>query len=453
MGFFGCILTLFFIVCKGFPIRLPAEISMKTIAIIGVQWGDEGKGKIVHLLSRKADVICRYQGGNNAGHTVVTGGEKYVLHLIPSGILNENKICIIGNGVVVNPYALKEEIEILREAGIDCTGRLFVSNRAMLILPYHIELDNAYEEALGIGTTKRGIGPAYTYKYARMGIRPCDLAETSYMERMVDLTLEEVNATLSGRFGREPLEKADVLDTVREYRSILAPHVEDTSKLLRRSIAQGKRVIFEGAQGVLLDVDFGSYPYVTSSNPSVGGILTGLGVEPKMVGRIVGVTKAYTTRVGGGPFPTELHDERGEALREKGGEFGASTGRPRRCGWFDAVATRYAAEVSGIDTIAMTKLDVLDGLESVQVCTHYRIDGKETGEFPANADVLARAEPVYREYEGWKSIAGIREEGGLPGSARRYIEELEKLLETRIAILSTGPDERETIFREQVSFR
>jgi adenylosuccinate synthase len=429
------------------------EISMKTIAIIGVQWGDEGKGKIVHLLSRRADVICRYQGGNNAGHTVVTGGEKYVLHLIPSGILNEDKVCIIGNGVVVNPYALKEEIDILAKAGIDCGGRLFVSNRAMLILPYHIELDRAYEEALGIGTTMRGIGPAYTYKYARLGIRACDLAEASYMDRLVNLTLEEVNATLSGRFGREPLKKADVLDTVKECRNILAPYVADTAGLLRGSIAQGKRVIFEGAQGVLLDVDFGSYPYVTSSNPSAGGILTGLGVGPKMVGRIVGVTKAYTTRVGGGPFPTELHDERGEALRERGGEFGASTGRPRRCGWFDAVATRYAAEVSGADSLAMTKLDVLDGMESVQVCTHYRVDGGETDEFPANADVLARAEPVYREYEGWKGIAGIRKEGDLPESVHRYVAALEKLLGTSIAILSTGPDERDTIFREQVLFR
>jgi adenylosuccinate synthase len=425
---------------------------MQTIAIVGVQWGDEGKGKIVHLLSDEADVICRYQGGNNAGHTVVTGGKKYVLHLIPSGILNEEKMCIIGNGVVVNPYALKEEIEILREAGVDCRGRLFVSNRAMLIMPYHIELDIAYEEALGIGTTKRGIGPAYTYKYARMGIRPCDLVETPYVERLLDLALEEVNATLAGRFDREPLVKADVLDTVREYREILAPYVADTSAMLRRSIARGKRVIFEGAQGVLLDVDFGSYPYVTSSNPSAGGILTGLGVGPGMVGRVLGVTKAYTTRVGGGPFPTELHDDTGEAIRKKGGEFGASTGRPRRCGWFDAVATRYAAEVCGVDRLALTKLDVLDGLETIQVCSHYRVDGRETDEFPANADVLGRVEPVYREYEGWKNLSGVKDEGELPGSARRYVEELEKLLGMRVAIVSTGPDELDTIFRERISF-
>jgi adenylosuccinate synthase len=285
-----------------------------------------------------------------------------------------------------------------------------------------------------------------------MGIRPCDLVETPYVERLLDQALEEVNATLSGRFGREPLVRADLMDTVREYREILAPYVADTSRMLRRSIARGKRVIFEGAQGVLLDVDFGSYPYVTSSNPSAGGILAGLGVGPGMVDQVLGVTKAYTTRVGGGPFPTELHDETGDAIRKKGGEFGASTGRPRRCGWFDAVATRYAAEVCGVDRLAMTKLDVLDGLETIQVCTHYRVDGRETDEFPANADVLDRVEPVYREYEGWKNLSGVKEEGALPGSARRYVEELEKLLGIRVAIVSTGPDELDTIFRERISF-
>jgi len=425
---------------------------MKTLAIIGVQWGDEGKGKIVHLLSEKADVICRYQGGNNAGHTVVTAGKKYVLHLIPSGILNESKICIIGNGVVVNPYALRDEIETLNREGIDCTSRLFVSHRATLILPYHIELDHAYEEALGIGTTKRGIGPAYTYKYARLGIRSCDLTEPSYVERLVDLALDEVNATLSGRFGRQPIKKADILRAVQEYADILGPYVADTSKIVRQSIGEGKRVIFEGAQGVLLDVDFGSYPYVTSSSSSSGGIMTGLGIGPKMVDCIMGVTKAYTTRVGGGPFPSELEDKVGDAIRKKGGEFGASTGRPRRCGWFDAVATRYAVEVSGVDRLAMMKFDVLDGLDTIRVCTRYQIDGRETDEFPANADALARAVPVYRDFEGWKSITGVRDEGDLPPSTRQYIGELEKLMGLKVAIISTGPDQLDTIFREPVSF-
>ncbi len=428
------------------------ERIMKTIAVIGAQWGDEGKGKIVHLLSERADVICRYQGGNNAGHTVVTGGNKYVLHLLPSGILHEDKVCIIGNGLVVNPYALRDEMETLKEDGIECTSRLFVSDRASLIMPYHLELDHAYEEALGIGTTKRGIGPAYTYKYARMGVRPCDLREVSYLERIVGLALDEVNATLSGRFGRDPLKLSDVMETLDEYARILEPFVADTSKILRQHIDEGRKVIFEGAQGVLLDVDFGSYPYVTSSSPSAGGILTGLGIGPKMVGEILGVTKAYTTRVGGGPFPTELEDETGEHIRHAGGEFGASTGRPRRCGWFDAVCTRHAVRVSGIDRLAMTKFDVLDGLETLRVCTHYRIDGKETDEFPANAERLARAVPVYREFKGWDSIAGIRKYGDLHASCTHYTEELERLLGVPISIVSTGPDEKDTIFRERIAF-
>ncbi len=425
---------------------------MKTIAVIGAQWGDEGKGKIVHLLSERADVICRYQGGNNAGHTVVTGENKYVLHLIPSGILNENKVGIIGNGLVVNPYALREEIETLRSAGIDCSSRLYVSDRVSLIMPYHIELDHAYEEELGIGTTRRGIGPAYTYKYARMGVRPCDLNEEAYLKRVMGFALDEVNSTLSGRFGRDPFKLADVMETLDEYARILEPFVTDTSKLLRRHIDGGSRVIFEGAQGVLLDVDLGSYPYVTSSSPSAGGILTGLGIGPKMVGAILGVTKAYTTRVGGGPFPTELEDETGEYIRKKGGEFGASTGRPRRCGWFDAVCTRYAVRVSGIDRLAMTKVDVLDGLETLRVCTRYRIDGKETEEFPASIERLARAVPVFREFKGWDSIAGIRKYRDLPTSCVLYTEELEKLLGVPISIISTGPDVKDTLFRERIAF-
>jgi adenylosuccinate synthase len=424
------------------------EKVMKSLAVLGVQWGDEGKGKIVHLLSDKADIICRYQGGNNAGHTVVTGGRKYVLHLIPSGILNEDKICIIGNGVVVNPYALRDEMNTLKEAGVSCVSRLFVSDRATLIMPYHIELDNAYEESLGIGTTRRGIGPAYSYKYARLGIRPCDLEEPEYMERVVGFALEEVNATLAGRFGRKPVKKSDVMDTVKEYRGILKPFIADTSMMLRKGMAEDKRVIFEGAQGVLLDVDFGSYPYVTSSNPSAGGILTGLGIGPSMVNEIVGVTKAYTTRVGGGPFPTELDDDTGEYIRKKGGEFGASTGRPRRCGWFDAVCTRYAIEVSGVDRLAMTKFDVLDGLDTINVCTHYSVDGEKISEFPANAERLGRAVPLYREFRGWERIAGIRDYGQLPETAVEYIDELEKLLGVPISIVSTGPEERNTILRE-----
>lgn len=423
--------------------------KMKSVVVLGAQWGDEGKGKIVHMLSEHADVVCRYQGGNNAGHTIVTSGSKYVLHLIPSGILKPGTVCIIGNGVVVNPFALQEELDMLKGAGIDCTSRLFISDRASLIMPYHIALDHAYEKALGIGTTKRGIGPAYTFKYARMGIRPCDLTESGYMERMVELALEEVNSTLVGRFGMERAKKDDVLRAAEEYTRILEPYVCNTSELLRRLSGEGKSLLFEGAQGVLLDVDFGSYPYVTSSNSSAGGVLTGLGTGPRSVERVLGIAKAYLTRVGGGPFPTEIEDETGELIRKRGGEFGASTGRPRRCGWFDAVGLRHAVTVSGIDSIAMTKFDVLDGFDTVKVCTGYRIDGEETGDFPANADVLERAVPVYEELEGWTDLAGVTDYDELPETARAYVARLEKIIGVPISIVSTGPDERETILREE----
>jgi adenylosuccinate synthase len=425
---------------------------MQTIAVIGAQWGDEGKGKIVHHLSERADVVCRYQGGNNAGHTVVTEGRKYVLHLLPSGILNEEKTCIIGNGLVVNPFALRDEIDMLNHDGIDCSSRLFVSDRVSLIMPYHIELDNAYEEALGIGTTKRGIGPAYAYKYARIGIRPCDLWEHAYMERMVKHALDDVNATLVGRFGREPVALQTVMDVVEAYKEILSPFVADTSKMLGQLIDQGRKIIFEGAQGVLLDVDFGTYPFVTSSSPSSGGILTGLGIGPRHVEEIIGISKAYTTRVGSGPFPTELEDKIGARIREAGGEFGASTGRPRRCGWFDAVCTRYAVRVSGIDRVAMTKFDVLDGFDTLKVCTHYDIDGSITDEFPANTDKLERVKPVYREFKGWDAIAGIRNYDDLPETCVHYTEEMEKLIGVPISIISTGPDEKDTIFRHPISY-
>jgi adenylosuccinate synthase len=344
--------------------------------------GDEGKGKIVHLLSGKADVICRYQGGYNAGHTVITGGKKYVLHLIPSGILKENTLCVIGNGVVVNPNALKEELDMLREGGITPDSRLFVSDRAHVIMPYHIELDAASEEASGrIGTTKRGIGPAYAFKYARLGIRVCDLAEPSYLKNVLPHIIDEVNTTLVERYHNPAVSQQNIMKTIEEYFEILRPFIADTTGIIHQSLQQKKELLFEGAQGALLDVDFGSYPYVTSSNPVSGGILTGLGIGPKAVGRVLGVSKAYTTRVGGGPFPTELQGSTGDIIRERGGEFGASTGRPRRCGWFDAVAVKYALSVSGVDAVAMTKFDVLDGFEKVFVCTHYEIDGKKQRSF------------------------------------------------------------------------
>ncbi|UCB46900.1 MAG: adenylosuccinate synthase [Spirochaetota bacterium] len=421
---------------------------MSSIAIIGAQWGDEGKGKIVHLLSGFTDVICRYQGGNNAGHTVVTEGKKWVFHLIPSGILKE-KLCIIGNGVVLNPSAFQEEVGMLEKEGYDLKSKLWVSDRVNLIMPYHIELDTAYEESLGIGTTKRGIGPAYSFKYARMGIRLCDLSEKEYLNTIVDHTLDEVNSTLSGRFGKKPIEKQDIMRSIEEYARILEPYTRDTSNLLHGYIAEGKKVIFEGAQGSLLDVDFGTYPFVTSSNPTTGGILTGLGVGPKSVGKILGVVKAYTTRVGEGPFPTELLDETGEYIRKRGSEFGASTGRPRRCGWLDLVSVRYAIRIAGLEKLAMTKFDVLDGIEKIKVCTEYNIDGKTTNEFPANSSVLERAQPVYEELNGWESTFGVRKYEELPNQAQDYIKALEDMLGVPITIVSTSPDEKDTIIRDE----
>jgi adenylosuccinate synthase len=424
---------------------------MNTIAIVGAQWGDEGKGKIVHLLSEHADVVCRYQGGNNAGHTVVSGKKKWVFHLLPSGIVKKGTICIIGNGVVINPYAFQKEFDSVVQEGIDIGSRLLVSSRAHLIMPYHIELDKAYEEALGIGTTKRGIGPAYTHKYARIGIRVCDLFEPDYLDWIVDRVLEEVNATIAGRFKRSPIEKKAVMSELGKYREIMSNYHADTSELLDAHIKKGSRIIFEGAQGALLDVDFGTYPYVTSSSPTAGGILTGLGVGSGAVGQVLGVIKAYTTRVGEGPFPTELSDEVGERIREIGSEFGASTGRPRRCGWFDAVAAKYAIKVSGIQKLAMTKFDVLDGMEKLLVCTGYRIDGEEAKLFPANPWTLGRAVPLYSEFAGWDRTAGVRSYENLPAEARSYIDALERFLGVPISVVSTGPDENETIIRETLT--
>ncbi|MBN2324441.1 MAG: adenylosuccinate synthase [Spirochaetes bacterium] len=420
---------------------------MKTVVILGAQWGDEGKGKIVHLLSDRADVVCRYQGGNNAGHTVVSGGKKWVFHLLPSGILKEKKACIIGNGVVLDPYAFSEEMTLVQNEGVDTASRLYVSDRAHLIMPYHRALDSMYEESLGIGTTKRGIGPAYSYKYARIGIRLCDLDEREYLEWITKRALDEVNATIVGKYGRNPVTVREVMDALEEYGEIMKGYVTDTSRLLAEYLKEGRRIIFEGAQGVLLDVDFGTYPYVTSSNPVTGGVLTGLGIGPGAVGQVLGVVKAYTTRVGEGPFPTELEGPTGESIRERGCEFGASTGRPRRCGWFDAVAVRYAVRVSGVQALAMTKFDVLDGIDRLPVCTGYRIDGRDTDRFPANVFVLERAVPVYEEFAGWESTAGVKRYEDLPAEATRYIAALEKLIGVPISIVSTGPDETETIIR------
>jgi adenylosuccinate synthase len=417
------------------------------IAIIGAQWGDEGKGKIVDLLTPRFSYVARYQGGHNAGHTVFVRGEKFVLHLIPSGILHPGVTCVIGNGVVVDPEALFREIDALATHGIDATGRLLVSDKAHLILPYHRELDVLSEARRGerrIGTTSRGIGPAYEDKIARRGLRVTDLAHPHVVEEHVRENVSARNKVIVDSH----VEWRTVLDALLALGERLRPLSADTSAVLGRAIAGGEHVLFEGAQGTLLDVDHGTYPYVTSSNASIGGVCTGLGVPASAIGGVLGVAKAYTTRVGEGPLPTELEGELGHRLRESGQEYGASTGRPRRCGWFDAVAVRYAVRVNGLDALALTKLDVLDGMERLDICTAYRCGDRVLTDFPADLQLLAGCEPVYESMTGWSEpTRGVREFGALPAGAQRYVRALEEASGVPAAIISTGSDRDDTIVR------
>jgi adenylosuccinate synthase len=421
----------------------------KNLTVIGAQWGDEGKGKIVDLLTPRFSVVARYQGGHNAGHTVYVGGQKFVLHLIPSGILHPGVTCVIGNGVVVDPQALFAEVDELARLGIDVDGRLFVSDRAHLILPYHRELDVLSEARRGerrIGTTSRGIGPAYEDKIARRGIRVCDLANPSVLEEGVRENVKARNRVILDT----TLDWQQVYDELAAWGERLRPWIADASVLVNDAIAAGRPVLFEGAQGTMLDVDHGTYPFVTSSNSSAGGVCTGLGVPPRAVGTVLGVVKAYTTRVGEGPLPTELHGEVGDRLRETGQEYGASTGRPRRCGWFDAVAVRFAARVNGLDALALTKLDVLDGLGRISVCTGYRCGGRVLPEFPADLKLLAGCEPIYEELPGWSGhTRGVKRYDDLPREAQAYIARLETLTGVPAGILSTGSDREETIIRDE----
>ena len=417
------------------------------IVVLGAQWGDEGKGKIVDLMTPFFSVVARYQGGHNAGHTVYVGGRKFVLHLIPSGILHQGVTCIIGNGVVIDPQALFAEIEELAGLGIDVGDRLLISEKAHLILPYHRELDilsEARRAERKIGTTSRGIGPAYEDKIGRRGIRVCDLVDTQALA-------DEVRANVDAR---NQIIKESTLDWNAVYSELLTSGermrrwTADTSLFLATAIDQGKRVLFEGAQATMLDIDHGTYPYVTSSNASIGGVCTGLGVPPRAIHGVLGVVKAYTTRVGEGPLPTELFGEMAERLRESGQEYGASTGRPRRCGWYDAVVARYAVRVNGLDALALTKLDVLDGLDELQICTGYRIDGRVVTEFPAN--LAAGCEAVYETMPGWKEpTRGARQFEELPDEAQNYIKRLEEVSGVDCAIVSTGSDRDETIIRRE----
>ena len=422
-----------------------------SVVVVGIQWGDEGKGKIVDLLTEKADMVVRFQGGNNAGHTLVAEGKKFVFHLIPSGILHKEKMCVIGNGVVIDPFVLLEEMETLEKEGLAVTpDRLKISSRAHLILPYHRSLDLAREDKSGkkIGTTGRGIGPAYEDKVGRRGIRVADfLAPEVFAQKLAENT-EWVNFVLTRYLGKDPLGPGEFEGLDDTLRDRLRPFVTDTSVLLHEALQESKAILYEGAQGALLDVDHGTYPYVTSSNTVTGNVCSGSGVGPTTIKEVVGVLKAYTTRVGGGPFPTELFDETGQALRDRGAEYGATTGRPRRCGWFDAVAVRHAVRINGVTSLALTKLDVLDDLETIKVCTSYRLDGASRESFPALASELERVEPAYETLKGWqRDISGCRTWEELPDKARAYISYIEKMAGVPVDIVSVGSDRAQTIIR------
>lgn len=421
------------------------------LAVVGAQWGDEGKGKIVDLLTPSFSIVARYQGGHNAGHTVFVNGRKFVLHLIPSGILHKGVTCLIGNGLVIDPEALFKELDQLREEGIDPEHRLFISPRAHVILPYHRDFERIAEETRGtrrIGTTSRGIGPSYEDKVGRRGIRVGDLMELSVesdLAEAIKLSVSRRNAMVDGN----PLDWRSVHSRLMKYRSGLEPLVADVSRMIADALESGQRILFEGAQGTMLDIDHGTYPYVSSSNGTVGGICSGLGVGPRAIGGVLGIAKAYATRVGEGPFPTELFGEFGDALRDRGQEYGASTGRPRRCGWFDAIVARYAARINGLESLALTKLDVLDGLKEVRVCVGYRFDGTTVRDMPADPCALGRCKPEYKTFPGWsRPTAGLRNFEDLPLEARHYIESVERLTGIPVAIVSTGSDRSETIIRQ-----
>ncbi len=422
---------------------------MDVTLILGAQWGDEGKGKIVDILSKDADIVARYQGGANAGHTVVYDGQKFILHLIPSGILNSNSICVIGNGVVIDPYALLEEIELLEKFNIKVENRLLISNKAHLILPYHKILDKISEECTekSIGTTGRGIGPAYVDKYARCGIRVSEaLHKNILLSRLENNFLEKIKL-IKQYYGKEFSE--DYKKLINDYIEALEKikiFISDTTYFLNNSIKQGKKILLEGAQGTLLDVDHGTYPFVTSSNPTSGGACTGLGIPPNSIKNIIGVAKAYTTRVGNGPFPTELKDQTGEVIRKSGYEFGSTTGRPRRCGWLDLVALKYAVTINGINSIALTKIDVLSNFDEIKICTKYKINGKETTEFPTDNFLFDRVVPIYETLKGWKkSLAGISSYDELPKETKEYIKFIENFIEIPVKIISTSPERADTI--------
>ena len=423
---------------------------MSAFIVLGAQWGDEGKGKMTDYLAEEANVVVRFQGGNNAGHTVVVGDKEYKLHLIPSGILYEDKLNVIGNGVVVDPKALFEEIDYLEGVGVKVTPeKLIISDRAQLIMPYHKVLDRLKEKARGkndIGTTGKGIGPCYTDKFERCGIRVCDLMHEEVFTEKLRENIEAKNAYITKVLGGEALNFDEILKEYLEFGKKLRPFVQDTSVRVYDDIKADKTVLFEGAQGMLLDIDYGTYPYVTSSNTTAGGVANGVGIGPNMITNAVGITKAYTTRVGKGPFPTELLDETGEWIRDKGHEYGVTTGRSRRCGWLDLVIVKTACRVSGLTSLAVTKIDTLAGLDTLKVCVGYKFNGKVIDYFPASLEDLAKCEPIYEEFEGWgEEVANARSYDELPENAKKYLKRIEEFTDTKISIVSVGPKRDQTM--------
>ena len=425
--------------------------KMPGIAVFGAQWGDEGKGRFVDFLAKEADMVVRYQGGNNAGHTIIVDDITYKLHLIPAGSLYDSKLCVIGNGVVVDPGSLLEEIETLEAQGTKVKN-LIISDRAHMVMPYHNIMDGIDEQKAGdakIGTTKRGIGPCYADKAARKGLRMCDLVSDNFADKL-KTALDEKNELLSKIYGHEPLDYNEMLDKFNGYKERLAPFICDTSEVCYDYYKQGKKLLFEGAQGMLLDIDYGTYPYVTSSHPTSGGVSMGTGLPPQVLTEVVGVVKAYTTRVGAGPFVTELLDDMGELIRERGHEYGATTGRPRRCGWLDLVIVNFSVRINGITSIALSRMDTLGEIDKVKVCIGYDIDGKVVKNYPASLDDLEKAKPVYKEFEGWSGdISNVRNYEDLPAAAREYIEFIEKETGVSVGMIGVGPERTQCILRQE----
>jgi adenylosuccinate synthase len=427
--------------------------NLKSAVIVGAQWGDEGKGKIVDVLSNNFDVVARYAGGHNAGHTVIINGKKFVLQLIPCGILRPGSLSVIGNGVVLDPFAFMKELNALRATGVQVDGNLFVSNRAHVILPYHRMIELGAENAPGrvkIGTTSRGIGPTYEDKMARRGLRVADLLDKALLKTHIENACREKNTIAHALFNSEPLDPDKMYEEYSAVADQVVPFVADTCLIVNKAIKNGKRVMFEGAQGTMLDIDHGTYPFVTSSSATSGGAVIGTGVPPTAISTVIGITKAYCTRVGEGPFPTEIHDALGEVIRKKGNEYGAVTGRPRRCGWVDLPLLRYSNMVNGTEWLVVTKLDVLDELAKIPVCVGYKIDGKETEEIPAQDSGFKKIEPIYREFDGWQtSTEGITDHEKLPAKAQEYLRFIQKETSAKIAMVSTGPDRDQTVWVDE----